>query len=275
MSRSHPVKITFHFPKFSGENKRAFIEAVIASVPFDSKIGYAGFSYKKYLRKEFEQRYSHSDIKAYQPLTLTQKKKIKRILLATAKAFSQLLPPSSGPVSVFIFPWFGPFDNYDKAMGFSTGFCPYKNSILIFLAPQLFMYQSLKGSLAHEYNHAIFLNHHDMQQTLLEAMVFEGLAENFEEEVVGAGPASYASLMTRKTAMKILDSMTSHSLRSKSYNLYKHVFFGGKKYKKWTGYSIGYWIVKTFKKKNPNLSWQEIMKMELLEIVESSGFSKK
>ncbi len=248
MSKSHPVKITFHFPKFSGKSKRVFIEALITRVPLDSKIGYAGFSYKKYLREQLVQRYSHSDILDYQQLSSMQKEKIKRTLLWTARRSSQILPPPVDRVSVFIFPWLRPFDDHDKAMGFSTGFCPYKNSILIFLAPQLFVHWSLKGSLAHEYNHAIFFNHHDMRQTLLETMVFEGLAEKFEEEVVGVGPTPYATTLTKKEATRIFNSMSPHSLRSKSYNLYKHMFFGGKKYKKWTGYSIGYWIVKSFRK---------------------------
>lgn len=275
MSKSYPVKITFHFPKFSGKSKRVFIEALISSMPLDPKIGYAGFLYKKYLRKQLMQRYSYSDIGTYQPLTLAQEEKIKRTLLWTAGRSSQTLPPPVDHVSVFIFPWLGPFDDYDRAMGFSTGFCPYKNSILIFLAPQLFVHRSLKGSLAHEYNHAIFFNHHDIQQTLLETIIFEGLAEKFEEEVVGVGPAPYATALTKKEAMEVFNSMSSHALHSKNHDLYKDVFFGGKKYQKWTGYSIGYWIVKSFKKKRQNLSWQEIMKMGLLEIVEESDFAKR
>ena len=275
MNKSHPAKITFHFPKFSGKSKRAFIEALITSVPLDPKIGYAGFLYKKYLREELAQRYAHADFLAYQPLSLAQKEEIKKTLLVAEKKSASLLPPLVNHVSVFIFPWFGPFDDYDKAMGFSTGFCPYKNTILIFLSPGLFVRQSLRGSLAHEYNHAVFFNHHNVRQTLLEMMVFEGLAENFEEEVVGAIPAPYATALIKKEAIKVFHSMSSRILRSKSRNLYKHVFFGDKKYKKWTGYSIGYWIVKSFKKKKQGSSWQEIMKMEPFEIVETSDFTKK
>lgn len=273
MSKSYPVKITFHFPKFSGKSKRVFIEALISSIPLDPKIGYAGFSYKKYLRKQLMHRYSYSDIGTYEPLTLAQEEKIKKILLWTAGRASQTLPSPVDHVSVFVFPLLGPFDDDDRAMGFSTGFCPYKNSILIFLAPQLFVHRSLKGSLAHEYNHAIFFNYHDTEQTLLETIIFEGLAEKFEEEVVGLAP--YAIALTKKEAMRVFNSMSSQALRSKNHDLYKDVFFGGKKYQKWTGYSIGYWIVKSFKKKRQNLSWQEIMKIEPLEIVEESDFAKR
>lgn len=274
MNKSHSIKITFHFPNFSGKSRGAFVKALVKNLSLSPHIGYAGFLHKKGLQKHLTQRYSQSDIGTYQPLPLVQERKIKRTLLATTQKTSRLLSPPEGRVLIFVFPLIGPFDDYDKAMGFSSGFCPYKNTILIFLSPKLFVDQSLKSSLAHEYNHALFFNYHDIRLTLLETIVFEGLAENFEEEVVGTAPP-YATTLTSKEARKTLNSMSSQLLCSKSQSAYQQVFFGGKKYKKWTGYSIGYWIVRLFRKKKHNFSWQDIMKMEPLEIAKVSDFIKK
>ena len=49
--------------------------------------------------------------------------------------------------------------------------------------------------------------------------------------------------------------------------IYREVFFGNKEYKRWTGYSIGYRLVKEFRKKYPNISWGEIIKMRQKDIL--------
>jgi uncharacterized protein YjaZ len=51
--------------------------------------------------------------------------------------------------------------------------------------------------------------------------------------------------------------------------IYREVFFGSKKYKRWTGYSIGYWLIKKFRIMNPNINWEEIIKIKPEHILKS------
>jgi uncharacterized protein YjaZ len=62
---------------------------------------------------------------------------------------------------------------------------------------------------------------------------------------------------------------------SKSRTLYEDLFFGSKKYKKWSGYSIGYWIIKKVRVRYPDKSWEELMQLNLEVISNLATFAKK
>lgn len=271
---SNLAKIQFCFPDFSGNSNKAFLNALVKCVRVNRKVGYAGFIYKKGLKESLTYRFSNADIKTYKTLSPQQKKAIRQIIIESLNKCFRKLPLPEKPLFVFIFPLLAPFDDSDKQMGFSTGFCPYKNTIHLYIAIDLYSTKDLQRSVSHEYNHAVFFNYHEWQQSLLKTIIFEGLAENFEEEIVKDGPPLYATALSKKRAREIFHSLKHTTLRSKSYDLYRRVFFGDGRYKKWTGYSIGYRIVKSFLQKNKNKSWQEIIRMDSKEILQDSGFVK-
>ena len=55
---------------------------------------------------------------------------------------------------------------------------------------------------------------------------------------------------------------------SRDKNAIKDFLFGKSEYKKWTGYSVGYWLVKEFIEKNNNLSWDEIIKTDPSDFID-------
>ncbi len=55
----------------------------------------------------------------------------------------------------------------------------------------------------------------------------------------------------------------------KGMKIYRQVFFGNKKYKRWTGYSVAYRLIKEFRGKNSKVSWKTVMEMEPKDILET------
>ncbi len=272
MTKSNIVKINFRFPQLPAMNKIAFVSALVRGVRLDKKVGYAGYPKKTQLCNNLSNRFNDDDVKKYRQLTTHDRERIEQIIRSTVEKCNRQLPLPTQPLFVFVFPWLG--IQYDKAFGGVTGFTPYANTIHMFISLEKFSSHSLKKTVAHELNHAVFFCYHKSDQTLLDIMIFEGLAENFREEVIGGPPSSWSEALTEKQC-KLAFSLLNSSLYSKGYRLYKDVFFGRKKYKRWTGYSIGYRIIKSFRKTSPDKSWKEIMSMNQKTIFAMSSFIKK
>ena len=266
------VKINFCFPRVPTMNKMAFVGTLIRDVQLDKKVGYAGYIKKTYLHKHLSGYFDSKNINTYRPLLTDNKNKIEKIIkLAAQKCLEQLPLPS---LSVFIFPWLG--KKYDAAFGGVNGFAPYANTIHLFISPTKFSLRSLKETIAHEFSHAAFFYYRksSLELTLQEAFIFEGLAEDFREEIIGGKPSPWSTALNKKQCILALFSL-KQSLHSRKYGLYRDVFFGSKKYKRWTGYSIGYKVIKSFRKVYSEKSWKEIMEMKPETIFTMSSFTKK
>ncbi|MDO8571504.1 MAG: DUF2268 domain-containing putative Zn-dependent protease [bacterium] len=268
----HPdtLKICFCFPDSIVKNRRTFIDALIRNIQLDKNIGYAGYSHKKYLHEDLTHRFDVNDIQKYQPLSIENQKEIERVIRLTIRRCSKKLSSTTIPIVIFIFPWFP--GKKEKEFGGVNGFTPYKNTFNLFISPSEFSTQSLRETVAHELNHAILFNYFPSKQTLLDSIISEGLAENFREEVMKGMRAPWSRALTAKETQKIFTELKPLLNR---YDLYEEVFWNGSKYRKWAGYSIGYNIVKSFRKKNSKLTWKEIMKMKSQEIFNMSQFIKK
>ncbi|OHA97118.1 MAG: hypothetical protein A3C63_01375 [Candidatus Zambryskibacteria bacterium RIFCSPHIGHO2_02_FULL_39_82] len=272
MSKLNDVKIFFCFPNSTIKTKGIFVDALIRDVQPNRKVGYAGYLKKVYLHKHLSGYFNSKNINTYRPLLAGNKNKIEKIIQLVAQKCLEQLPLSS--LFVFIFPWLG--EKYNTAFGGVNGFAPYASTVHLFISLTRFSSQSLKETLAHEFSHAVFFYYHKsaLKLTLLETLVFEGLAENFREEVVGEKPSSWSTALNKKQCVSALLSL-KQSLYSRKYDLYHDVFFGSKKYKRWTGYSIGYKIIKSFRETYPEKSWKEVMKMKPETIFAMSPFTKK
>lgn len=269
---TNTVKVNFCFPKTISTKKEAIINAIVCDIRSDKRVGYAGYIKKEYLKKHLSRYFDDKSINTHRPLLLSEKQKIeKTIKLVTEKCLNQLSLPF---LSVYVFPWLG--KKYNVAFGGVNGFAPYANTIHLFLSTKKFLQQSLIATITHEFNHAVFFHYRNSSEemTLLETLIFEGLAENFREDVVGGKTASWSKVLNKVQCQKALLGL-KNSLNSTDRNLYHDIFFGSKKYKKWTGYSIGYQIIKSFIKEHPQKSWKEIMKMKPEVIFAMSSFPKK
>lgn len=264
------VKIQFCFPLIPRDikDKREFVKFLIEGMRENKSIGYAGYLKDEDLSKDLALRISDKkEIGRYQPLNTKQKHEITKTIQTAVAKCHRKLPRSSTPVFVFVFPWF-PGVKDSNAFGGVNASAPYKRTIHLFVASGEFTQTSLKETVVHEFNHLGFYQYHDEKNyTLLDHIAIEGLAENFREEVVGGKPAPWSIALTKKDARDTFRSLRP-LLRSKNARVHRDVLFGGKRYKRWTGYSVGYRLVKEFRKKHPSQSWGKILKMKAREVLD-------
>lgn len=264
------IKIQFCFPCVSShihiKNKKDLVCLLMKHLKKNGSIEYAGYLKDKDLYKDILFRIGDVNIIGYKPLSSIQKKQIKTVVCSIIQKLRGEFSFFTEPIVVFIFPWF-PSTEESVLLGGVNAVAPYINTLHLFINPFKFTQTSLQETIAHEFNHLVFYHYNGVKKyTLFENMVIEGLAENFREKFCGGVPAPWSIAFSRKD-IKGLFSLLKPSLFSKSSRLYNDVFFGSKKYKKWTGYSMGYWYIKSFIKKHPKLSWQEIMEMRIEDIV--------
>ena len=97
--------------------------------------------------------------------------------------------------------------------------------------------------------------------TLLDEVLLEGLAENFGEKYFDPEVSKWAGALTKDQAFDVLKE-SKDILESRDQKVIKEFLFGNDKYQRWTGYSVGYWLVKNYIERNPELSWDEIIKRD-------------
>ena len=103
--------------------------------------------------------------------------------------------------------------------------------------------------LAHEMHHAKRRRTVGYGSSLLEASASEGLADSFAMEITGNGPPLWSVVLTGSD----LDNWIITARSTWTNNSYDHSkwFFGTMEVPRWTGYSIGFKLVKDFISTNP------------------------
>jgi len=248
-------------------NKEEYIDALIKNI-HDSNVGFAGFFKKKYLKNFLNNEIFDRQSKEYIKHINIPSKRTKDIIIKTLKKCEKHIPAQS--IKVFIFPSYNSFINLK--MGGTSGFTPYKNTFIIFINSLNKKWQSnLRVTTAHEFCHSQHLLY-QRWETLLDSLIFEGLAENFSEKITKIRtPWSHSTTFIRS---KKIFSLIKDNLPSKSQRAYYELFLENKKYKIWTGYSVGYWILKSFLKSNKECSWKDIFKLTPQEILNLSNYLK-
>ena len=102
----------------------------------------------------------------------------------------------------------------------------------------------IKSTVAHEFHHAIRNRSFSWKEdTLLGAMVTEGLADHFDIEVNGGGPKPW-SVAFADREIEMVRKIAEQEFDSREYN-HNEWFFGSedKNIPKWAGYAIGFKLV--------------------------------
>ncbi len=208
------------------------------------------------------------------PESFSDEEKITETLKDALKIICPKLP-SREKLEIHVFPTLSSFVK-NKMRGVS-GFTPSSNAIHLYIHKNLkgnrSDLQEIKNSVAHEYNHAIRFQNFPLNQflSLRDTLINEGLAENFWMSVFNKKTSPWAKSLSYKESKKVFEEIKP-LLNSTDEKLYKEVFFGSKKYPLWSGYAIGYQVVKSFLKKEENLNWIEIIKLPSEEILKRSGW---
>lgn len=256
------LEINFYFPiaTHPPKSKEGFIDLIMKSMRQEGTIKYAGYAEEKILRKDLARHIGDYNPDRYRGLTEEKKRFIEKTIRATIQKCHWILPlPTKN--FIFVFPWFPSVE--EKEFNGSFGSAAYSCVFHLFIAPDICTAKSIADSVAHEINHTIsYFYHFDRfgKWSLLDHIINEGLAENFREEVLRTKPSPWSVALTEKEAFRVLDKIKS-KLNSRDQRVHQEVLWGNGKHKRWTGYSIGYWIIKRFRKKNPKFSWKEIMQI--------------
>ncbi len=275
MIKNNIVKINICFPSLSSDqgNKEAMVNEMMGLIPYNKEIGYAGLAKEKDLRNLVSGWIHKKNIEAYKQSTQDEREDIEAVIKSVVLKCLESNPIPS--LNVFVFPRVHTFNVYDKIMGYVTGYTPHSSVIHIYMSTMGYSIDSLKSTVAHEFNHAVYFNHRNSRsQTIRDAIIFEGLAENFEEYLLGTQPP-VSKTLNKKEAKKALIKMTPELDTRVSWgegSAYRNIFLGGGGYEKWTGYSVGYFIIKSFREAYSNISWEDIMKIDTENIFTKSPF---
>lgn len=130
--------------------------------------------------------------------------------------------------------------------------------------------KSLQNIVCHEFAHAVSLNFNN-RNTIGDDVVFEGIAEHFREDLMGAGKSPWVQSISEKEAKQIFQEIKP-KIKINSNALYRELFFGTGKFPLWSGYAIGYYLVGNYLNKCARKNWVEIFTKQPTEIIEKSDY---
>jgi len=285
MNTSSKAPITFCFPKTAAiPDTTAFFDTLIEPITDDEHVAYAGFLHKQWLRDYLAPWFALDAWEHAKPLSSPQREQIRRTVWETIHHSTQILPPAVLP-RIYVFPFIPQSHNTDdELMGYVYGFTPHENTVHIFLSPAEYDMSSLRATVAHEYNHAFFFALHpekhlfnpDNDTSIVDILIWEGLAEHFSEEITQDTSQIVPTLSKEEARGSLQDMATDveKKLRDVGDTLYEEIFFGHGRYKKWAGYVIGYYLVESYFRQFPSISWRALMKKEPYDIYKNASITK-
>lgn len=136
------------------------------------------------------------------------------------------------------------------------GYTPDEHVVFISLDPDFSNFEDtlskqLGRILTHELHHVLRWKNPGYGDTLLEALITEGLADHFDVEVNKDEPEPWCTILSEK---QILDLLTKAGKEFDNKNYDHNAWFFGSEDKgipKWTGYALGFKLVNDYLKKNP------------------------
>lgn len=252
------AKIFFYEGGFSDEKSpQAILAGMTKDIRDSNVIGYAGFSTKNHLIDFLVQQIfdsNNTNVMASKPLLVKNSDSTGVIKQAIRDV--KIVLPSKRYTRIFVFPSFSKFTK--ERMGGVSGYTPWKDTILVFIDPTVRNHhKALRNTICHEYVHSVSREYHPWK-TLRDSIVFEGLAENFVQDIFHGKLSRWASSVSSAQAKEIF-SQIHKDLSSTDTGLHQKIFFKNNKYPLWAGYAIGYHLVATYRKRHPHLSWKNLV----------------
>lgn len=127
--------------------------------------------------------------------------------------------------------------------------------------------EHLEQILIHEIHHCIRWKRMGYGTTLLEAIISEGLADHFDIEISNKKPEPW-SVALNKNQIRYYLKKAKKEFNNKKYD-YSAWFFGGSKESipRWTGYSLGFYLVDEYLKKHPHKKPSHIYNLKASEFI--------
>lgn len=262
--KSKLAEVRFYFPE--EKNLKLISKKVLEMVTDDKMNNYLGFLTDEYFLADITPKLGKNKGK----IGVLKEKDINLIkdtIFDFSKKFNKVLKLKNGAVRYFVFPWL-PSEKQSKDMGGIAAYAVYYGVVHLYIDLKKFNKKSLLETLAHELNHIKFFElQQDLYFTVQQHLVTEGLAEYFREDIVGGKVAPWSKAFNESRILKEIKRIEP-ILLSKDRKDYSELFYGGKRFKRWTGYTVGYFLVKKFLKKYKGMSWEKIMKTDVKKFFE-------
>jgi len=199
---------------------------------------------------------------------------LKSITEATIASVEKVLPIKDVDVVIYD----NPKATIDEIGGIG-GFSPNANLIFISLNPKhpdfkKAVKEELAFTLAHELHHTIRWQKQVEGDTLLEAMIFEGLADHFATEATGRSKPSPWSYALTPKQKKIFLAKASEEWTQPTYD--NDLWFFGSRpdiIPRLTGYTLGYDLVATYLRNHPETSASKLATADTSFFLENSVVS--
>lgn len=154
------------------------------------------------------------------------------------------------------------------------GYTHSPNFVVISLNPEFPSFKNtiekeLIDTLAHEFHHAARWRAIGYGETLLEAMISEGLADHFAMEVTKKKYLQPWDKALSRKQIKSFMKKAKKEFHNKNYS-HKEWFFGSKNrgIPKWTAYALGFYLINNYLKNNPNMKASKLYSTKTEEFIE-------
>jgi len=237
------------------------IEKIVRDIPNLEDIGFAGYLEKKWLKIALERLIldQKGDNQPYS-YNAEYRGEVETLCKNTIRKCENYL---DGKIHIFLFPTFDEF--VIKRMNGVSGFCPWRNTIFLFINFNSGWRKYLKESLIHELAHALS-PYAKLDASIGHWLVLEGLAENFKDFIIPGKRSSWTKAISEDESWKMLNEIKD-ILEENDFEEYNEVFYGTGKYPMWSGYTVGYYLVKKYLQKQKEINWNKLLRKDLGEIL--------
>lgn len=198
---------------------------------------------------------------------------------------SRSLPRPDLSARMFIFPGDGESTVLVNQLGGVLGFSLGASATLLFVWPRGDWRANLTYNVVHEYAHLVRnllfprgitggrLVYMKTQQpeTLLDAMVAEGISDCFAQECLDGARPRWMDTQDEVEPRRMWPRLHRRFGISDATEIRRFLFGDGDRVPAWTGYALGYMIVRRFLDNNPDASMMRLVSMPASEVYDGSG----
>lgn len=198
---------------------------------------------------------------------------------------SRSLPRPDLSARMFIFPGDGESTVLVNQLGGVLGFSLGASATLLFVWPRGDWEDNLRYNVVHEYAHLVRnllfprgisggrLVYMKTQQpeTLLDAMVAEGISDCFAQECLDGARPRWMDTQDEVEPRRMWARLHRRFGISDPTEIRRFLFGDGDRVPAWTGYTLGYMIVRRFLDNNPGTTMMRLVSMPASDVYHGSG----
>ena len=198
---------------------------------------------------------------------------------------SSALPRPDLSARMFIFPGDGESSVLARQLGGVLGFSLGASATLLFVWPRGDWEANLRYNVVHEYAHLVRnllfprgiaggrLVYMKTQQpeTLLDAMVVEGISDCFARECLDGARPRWMDTHDESGLERMWPRVHRRFAMSDTTEIRRFLFGDGDRVPAWTGYALGYKIVRRYLDMNPDTTMRRLVSMPASDVYHGSG----